>query len=376
MKINLVTVMLLLTAIVSNMGCQKSGTETNGGSDPNINVSTLDTLVKNVEILQNAIDDYEEFVAIGNSKTDNNEYDAAIAEFNKALEEIKKYVNETQNPRGDIDNGGKSAESGIKLANEKKEIAQKNAAFEKYSQEYRNFVQSGDDKMRNNDLDGASKDFDNALAAINKYVSESGGSNIDIDEGGQEATSMKEEISRRRTDLRTYTLSYNDYVRKGNSQTQSKKYLEARDEYNRAIAEIDKYMDRGPARSRKAIDNDGAAAKNGVTNALKLWEAAQKAAAEAAKQCDCPARNFRTDSDHTYAIFKLPKRKEGTIIEIPGGAYNKYVFPKCNRVIWSHLRFQCDPNSCSWTRVSGSWDADAWCHGDTPKSPYLQVGSK
>lgn len=93
-------------------------------------------------------------------------------------------------------------------------------------------------------------------------------------------------------------------------------------------------------------------------------------------RCACAAKTFRDDSDHTWAEFRLPTGTGGQTINIAGGAYNKYVFPKCNRVYWDDLVFKCNVTSCQWEKVSGKWDADALCHGAKGDSPYVFVGDK
>jgi 1-phosphatidylinositol phosphodiesterase len=89
----------------------------------------------------------------------------------------------------------------------------------------------------------------------------------------------------------------------------------------------------------------------------------------------CPARTFRSVSAHSWVEFRLPKAGLGHVIEISGGAYNHYVFPKCNRVHWSDLSFSCGTNG-QWTRTKGSWDSDALCHGSKGSSPYVAVGNR
>jgi len=89
----------------------------------------------------------------------------------------------------------------------------------------------------------------------------------------------------------------------------------------------------------------------------------------------CSPRVFRVQSDHSWAEFRLPQGAEGLIIQIPGGAYNKYVFPKCNRVWWGTLNFTCG-SAGIWERTSGNWDADGACHGSPGSSPYLVVGDR
>lgn len=88
--------------------------------------------------------------------------------------------------------------------------------------------------------------------------------------------------------------------------------------------------------------------------------------------CQCPPRTFRSRSDHTWVEFRLPRGTNKLQIQIPGGAHNKYVFPKCNRVHWSDLTFRCDCGR--WKKIKGDWDADAWCHGSKGNSPYVFVG--
>ncbi len=89
----------------------------------------------------------------------------------------------------------------------------------------------------------------------------------------------------------------------------------------------------------------------------------------------CVPRAFRSVSEHSWVEFRLPQGNEGKVIEIPGGAYNKYVFPKCNRVFWSDLAFSCGSTG-TWERTRGSWDSDALCHGSPGASPYVAVGDR
>lgn len=86
----------------------------------------------------------------------------------------------------------------------------------------------------------------------------------------------------------------------------------------------------------------------------------------------CPSQTFRNQSDHSFVEFTLPEAGAGTSIDIRGGAYNKYVVPKCNRVHWSDLRFTCDDGA--WALSSGHWDADGLCHGSYEPGPYIRVG--
>jgi len=92
--------------------------------------------------------------------------------------------------------------------------------------------------------------------------------------------------------------------------------------------------------------------------------------------CNCPPKTFRVSSHHSWAEFRLPQGTGNQTINIKGGAYNKYKFPKCNRVRWSDLEFVCNPSSCNWEKVKGDWDADANCHGSKGNSPYVFVGNK
>ncbi len=90
--------------------------------------------------------------------------------------------------------------------------------------------------------------------------------------------------------------------------------------------------------------------------------------------CSCLGKTFRTQSDHSWAEFRMPPAIVGQVIKIKGGAYNKYVFPKCNRVTWTDLTFRCDPRTCTWVKDRGNWDADALCHGSPGNSLYVKVG--
>lgn len=89
----------------------------------------------------------------------------------------------------------------------------------------------------------------------------------------------------------------------------------------------------------------------------------------------CPAKTFRSVSAHSWVEFRLPQSGVGRVIEISDGAYNHYVFPKCNRVHWSDLSFFCSASG-TWSRTKGSWDSDALCHGSKGSSPYVAVGNK
>lgn len=95
-----------------------------------------------------------------------------------------------------------------------------------------------------------------------------------------------------------------------------------------------------------------------------------------AAACGCAPKTFRNVSEHSWVEFRLPQGTGGQDIAIAGGAYNKYVFPKCNRVWWDNLSFKCNAATCQWEKVAGKWDADALCTGDKGKSPYVFVGNK
>lgn len=89
----------------------------------------------------------------------------------------------------------------------------------------------------------------------------------------------------------------------------------------------------------------------------------------------CSPRVFRSASEHTWVEFRLPQGREGQVIKIPGGAYNKYVFPKCNRVWWSDLTFSCGSTG-TWEKTQGNWDSDALCTGSPGSSPYVVTGNR
>jgi hypothetical protein len=129
-------------------------------------------------------------------------------------------------------------------------------------------------------------------------------------------------------------------------------------------------------------------AKAGAT--VMLLVAAQKAeekkvVAELPRQAPTPAptvapkvcspRVFRSVSEHSWVEFRLPQGVPGQTINISAGAYNKYVFPKCNRVWWSDLAFSCMSTS-SWERIQGNWDSDALCHGSPGSSPFVATGDR
>ncbi|MEP0518858.1 MAG: hypothetical protein ABJO09_09580 [Hyphomicrobiales bacterium] len=89
----------------------------------------------------------------------------------------------------------------------------------------------------------------------------------------------------------------------------------------------------------------------------------------------CPAQTIsRSQSDHSWVRFNLPVGQANQTIQIPGGAYNKYMFPKCNRVHWNNHTYQC--RAGSWVHTGGQAGADALCHGGPPNSPYVQVGDR
>lgn len=92
--------------------------------------------------------------------------------------------------------------------------------------------------------------------------------------------------------------------------------------------------------------------------------------------CGCAPQTFRSVSDHTWVEFRLPNGNANQVINIPSGAHNKYVFPKCNRVWWDNLSFTCNASTCQWERKAGKWDADALCHGTPGNNPYVFVGEK
>lgn len=89
----------------------------------------------------------------------------------------------------------------------------------------------------------------------------------------------------------------------------------------------------------------------------------------------CSPRVFRSVSERSWVEFRLPQGREGQIIKIPGGAYNNYVFPKCNRVWWSDLTFSCGSTG-TWEKTQGNWDADALCHSSSSASPYVVTGNR
>jgi 1-phosphatidylinositol phosphodiesterase len=91
-------------------------------------------------------------------------------------------------------------------------------------------------------------------------------------------------------------------------------------------------------------------------------------------QVACAPKTFRAQSEHSWVEFHLPQGIDGQAIAIPSGAYNHYVFPKCNRVHWDDVTFYCARGA--WERTHGSWDSDAMCHGDVPQSPYIRTGTR
>lgn len=93
-------------------------------------------------------------------------------------------------------------------------------------------------------------------------------------------------------------------------------------------------------------------------------------------QGSCAPRVFRSVSAKSWVEFRLPQGSEGQVINIGNGAYNKYVFPTCNRVWWNDVAFSCG-NTGTWEKTRGNWGSDALCHGSTPvNGPYVFTGDK
>jgi hypothetical protein len=89
----------------------------------------------------------------------------------------------------------------------------------------------------------------------------------------------------------------------------------------------------------------------------------------------CQAKEFRNVSHHSWVEFRLPGGAENEQIWIAGGAYNKYVFPACNRVWWDDLTFTCNA-STGWRLTQGRYDADGWCHGTPGNDKHVVVGDR
>lgn len=130
------------------------------------------------------------------------------------------------------------------------------------------------------------------------------------------------------------------------------------------------YKSKAEKAAKEKAEADRIAREKAEKEARERAELAAKLAEE--KRCRCRPRTFRSRSDHTWVEFRLPEAPRNQVIQIPGGSYNKYVFPKCNRVHWTDLTFKCVCGN--WKRTKGDWDADAWCHGSPGNSPYVKVG--
>jgi virginiamycin B lyase len=93
----------------------------------------------------------------------------------------------------------------------------------------------------------------------------------------------------------------------------------------------------------------------------------------------CSARNFLNLSHRSWVQFQMPWGQQGELIMIPGGAYNNYVLPSCNRVWWTDLVFACTipPGSkdWQWTLLGGKYDADAGCTGSPGSRYYFSYGN-
>lgn len=136
--------------------------------------------------------------------------------------------------------------------------------------------------------------------------------------------------------------------------------------------------------SRKCLDVAGPSTSNGAL--LQIWDcygtaknqlfAFQQIAStpERTQNISCGPKRFRTVSEHSFANFDLPLASLGTVISFKDGAYNHYVFPKCNRVTWTNLSFSCGSNG-QW-RQNGSMDADAGCVDSNKSQRYLEVGDR
>jgi hypothetical protein len=122
----------------------------------------------------------------------------------------------------------------------------------------------------------------------------------------------------------------------------------------------------------KPTSNPALAAKEG--GGAPAAAVAFPACSELAKPSSCKATQARGDSEHSYAVVSLPESRAGAQIVVKAGAYNRYVFPKCNRVTWTDLAFVCGGDG-RWSG-SGKFDADAFCTNANTNQPYLTVGDK
>eukprot|EP00178_Gracilaria_changii_P025406 TRINITY_DN78273_c0_g1_i1.p1 TRINITY_DN78273_c0_g1~~TRINITY_DN78273_c0_g1_i1.p1 ORF type:complete len:458 (+),score=58.23 TRINITY_DN78273_c0_g1_i1:1908-3281(+) len=89
----------------------------------------------------------------------------------------------------------------------------------------------------------------------------------------------------------------------------------------------------------------------------------------------CGKATFRGQSDMTWVEFRMPRALVGTVVIIEGGAYGKFVFPKCHRVTWTDLRLECLSDK-RWVVKHGSWDADGLCHSRNTNQKYVAVGDR
>lgn len=96
---------------------------------------------------------------------------------------------------------------------------------------------------------------------------------------------------------------------------------------------------------------------------------------------DCATRTFLTRSAHSSVQWTLPSAKASSYMTVKAGAHNRYVFPACNRVFWSDLKFTCQATGNSampyqWRLVSGTFDSDAYCTGSPGSNFYQSISDK
>ena len=96
---------------------------------------------------------------------------------------------------------------------------------------------------------------------------------------------------------------------------------------------------------------------------------------------DCAPRSFLSRSAHSSVQWDLPNAKSGSLMTVKAGAHNNYVFPACNRVVWSDLIFSCQPTGSSvipyqWRLIFGKYDADAYCTGAPGNNFYQSISDK
>lgn len=96
---------------------------------------------------------------------------------------------------------------------------------------------------------------------------------------------------------------------------------------------------------------------------------------KAKKVCNCKPKQFRVKSKYAWVEFRMPTGQQNQKISIKKGSYKKPVFFgsfTCSRVYWTNLIFQCNPKSCKWEKVFGTWRTSNQCVGAPESSKRMR----